>query len=175
MACPIDNHSSPHGHAIMNKCILTYFYKVCWALELDQILMFVDLVVEISYWLFINLFVRGHANNLLDNVLNFSKFNVFGQMALLTRDMMQMQPPGVPDNLRVFPQKLLTIQNNAGKYTKDWWNLPAISNKMSILRVINFSYIFQQFELLWLSKTISMFLMIFHNLIPCFKGEKERR
>ena len=59
-----------------------------------------------------------------------------------------MQPPGVPDNLRVFPQKLLTIQNNAGKYTKDWWNLQAIFNKMSILHIINFSYIFQQFELI---------------------------
>ena len=59
-----------------------------------------------------------------------------------------MQPPGVPDNLRVFPQKLLTIQNNAGKYTKDWWNLQAISNKMPILHSINFSYIFQQFELI---------------------------
>ena len=44
---------------------------------------------EISSWLFINLFVRGHANKLLDNVLNFSKFNIFGQMALLVRDMMQ--------------------------------------------------------------------------------------
>ena len=50
--------------------------------------MFVDLWLKYPTG-YIYLVVRGHANNLLDNVLNFSKFNIFGQMALLMRDVMQ--------------------------------------------------------------------------------------
>ena len=71
----------------MNKCTLFLLGQLSTRALSDFDVR--GFVVEISYWLVINLVVRGHANNLLDNVLNFSKFNIFGQMALLMRDVMQ--------------------------------------------------------------------------------------